>query len=283
MTDPATSSAHLRWDDGDVAVITIDNPPVNALVSGVFADVLAIAQQLQASPPRAVVLTGTTEAFAVGGEISETRRIHFEGRADIEDAELDDAVGRITDPAYVRALGEKYQRTFAAVAALPCAVVAAIEGMARGGGLEFALACDYRVIGEDAQIGSPEVTLGGGTIGGGLGRMAALIGTSKAKKMYLGGQLVTAQEALAIGLVDEVAAPGEALDRALALARVFAAFAGPAQANMKAFIDRAGPLTHEEAATIELEMWCESYQTDDARRRLRDFFKNGRQQAPGAR
>ena len=283
MTEVATRSAHLRWDDGAVAIITIDNPPINALVSGVFADVLAITQELQVRPPRAVVLTGTREAFAVGGEISETRRIHFEGRSEIPDAELDDAVRRITDPAYVRALGEKYQRTFAAIGALPCAVVAAIEGMARGGGLEFALACDYRVIGEDAQLGSPEVTLGGGTIGGGLARMAALIGTAKAKKMYLGGQLITAQEALAIGLVDEVASPGEAVDRALALARVFATFAGPAQANMKAFIDRAGVLTHEEAAKIELEMWCESYDTDDARTRLRDFFKNGRQQAPDAR
>ncbi|MFI5427865.1 enoyl-CoA hydratase/isomerase family protein [Aeromicrobium sp. UC242_57] len=274
-----TSFAHLHWEDGEIAVISIDNPPINALVSGVFADVLTIVQQLQISLPRAVVLTGSREAFAVGGEISETRRIHFEGRTDIPDGELDDAVARITDPVYVRELGEKYQRTFAALSALPCAVVAAVEGMARGGGLEFALACDYRVTADDAQLGSPEVTLGGGTIGGGLARMAALIGTSRAKKMYLGGQLITAQEALAIGLVDEVAPSGEAVDRALELARVFAAFAGPAQANMKAFIDRAGELSHEEAATIELDMWCESYSTSDSKTRLRDFFKNGRKQA----
>jgi enoyl-CoA hydratase len=277
MTHTAAAPlAHLSWLDGGIAVITIDNPPVNALVSAVFSAVSEITDRLKVQTPRAVILRGSREAFAVGGEISETRRIEFEGRSDIPDGELDAAVSRITDPDYVLILGQKYQRTFDGLSSLPCAVVAAIEGLARGGGLEFALACDYRIIGEDAQLGSPEVTLGGGTIGGGLWRMAALIGTSKAKKMYLGGQLITASEALEIGLVDEVAAPGEAFNRALLLARVFATHAGPAQANMKRFIDSASALTHEAASEIELEMWCESYATEDAKTRLRDFFKSGR-------
>jgi enoyl-CoA hydratase len=277
MTDSAVAPlAHLSWLDGGIAVITIDNPPVNALISPVFSAVSEITERLKAETPRAVILKGSREAFAVGGEISETRRIEFEGRGDIPDAELDAAVSRVTDPDYVRALGQKYQRTFDGLSSLPCAVVAAIEGMARGGGLEFALACDYRIMSEDAQLGSPEVTLGGGTIGGGLWRMTALIGASRAKKMYLGGQLITASEALRIGLVDEVAPPGEVFDRALSLARVFATHAGPAQANMKRFIDSATALTHEAASEIELAMWCESYATEDAKTRLRDFFKNGR-------
>lgn len=268
--------ARLQWEENGIAIITIDNPPINALVSGVFAAVSQIAADLHEHPPRAVVLTGSEAAFAVGGEISETRRIQFEGRAAIPDVELDAAVDRITDPEYVRGLGLKYLQTFDALAALPCATVAAIEGVARGGGLEFALACDYRVCGEDARLGSPEVTLGGGTIGGGLVRMTALIGPSKAKKLYLGGQLITAPEALRIGLVDELAPPGGALTQALALARSFAAHAGPAQANMKRFIDASATLTHDQASAMELAMWCESYATDDARTRLRDFFKNGR-------
>lgn len=277
MTHPAAAPlAHLSWLDGGIAVITIDNPPVNALVGGVFSAVCEITDQLKDQTPRSVILTGSRTAFAVGGEISETRRIEFEGRSDIPDGELDAAVSRITDPDYVLTLGQKYQRTFDGLSSLPCAVVAAIEGMARGGGLEFALACDYRIIGEDAQLGSPEVTLGGGTIGGGLWRMSALIGASRAKKIYLGGQLITASEALQIGLVDEVAAPGEAFNRAISLARVFATHAGPAQANMKRFIDSAGALTHEAASEIELAIWCESYSTEDAKIRLRDFFKNGR-------
>lgn len=281
MASATSHSAQLRRVEGGVALITIHNPPINALTTGVFAALMDIAGELRSDPPRAVVLTGTRDAFAVGGEISETRRIHFEGRSDIPDPELDEAVARITDPAYVRALGIKYQQAFGALAALPCALVAAIEGMARGGGLELALACDYRIAGEDVQLGSPEVTLGGGTIGGGLWRMAGLIGASRAKKMYLGGQLIDAPEALALGLVDELAPPGQALDRALAQARTFASYAGPAQANMKRFIDAASALTHEAASSIELEMWCESYATEDAKVRLRDFFKNGRR-APKA-
>ena len=102
--DPAHSAQLQRLDD-EVAVITICNPPVNALTTGVFTAIVDIAQQLREKPARAVVVTGQRDAFAVGGEISETRRIHFEGRTDIPDAELDDAVGRITDPQYVRALG----------------------------------------------------------------------------------------------------------------------------------------------------------------------------------
>lgn len=276
MDSQATHSAQLQRLDGGVALITILNPPVNALTSGVFASMLTITEQLREQPARAVVVTGQREAFAVGGEISETRRIQFEGRSDVSETELDDAVSRITDPEYVRSLGIKYQQAFAALSSLPCAVVAAIEGMARGGGLELALACDYRVAGEDAQFGSPEVTLGGGTIGGGLWRMRNLIGASRAKKMYLGGELVSAREALALGLIDEVAPPGEALDRAIRQARVFGTHAGPAQANMKRFIDSAGALGHDQASEIELEMWCESYATSDARERVRDFFKNGR-------
>ncbi len=276
------TGARLERRDGGIALVTIDNPPINALTSAVFAALLEIGEELRREPPRAVVITGKGDNFAVGGEISETRRIHFEGRDAIPAEELDAAVARITDPAYVRALGEKYQAAFGAISSLPCAVVGAVQGMARGGGLELALACDYRIIGADVQIGSPEVTLGGGTIGGGLWRMASLIGASKAKRMYLGGQLIPASEACGLGLMDEVVPNGAVLERALEIAGVFATHAGPAQANMKRFIDAAGALRHEEASRIELEMWCESYATDDARTRLRDFFEHGRKAPPAA-
>jgi len=128
-----------RCSDG-VAVVTIDNPPVNALTTPVFAQLLAIAKELAAAPPGAVVLAGQPKVFALGGEISETRRTRFEQRTDIADAELDAAVAAITDPVYIRELGRKYLTTFQALAALPCAVVAAIQGIAFGGGLELALA-----------------------------------------------------------------------------------------------------------------------------------------------
>jgi enoyl-CoA hydratase/carnithine racemase len=174
-----------RRPDG-VALVTIDNPPVNALTTPLFPELLAIAGELTASPPGAVVLAGRPTVFALGGEISETYRVRFAGRTDVGDAELGDAVRAMTEPAYIRELGGKYLAAFDALAAVPCMVIAAITGVAFGGGLGLALACDYRIAAERARLGSPEVTLGGGSISGQVFRMPRLIGPSTAKKLLLG-------------------------------------------------------------------------------------------------
>jgi len=274
MTEHASLVTLKRRPDG-VALVTIDNPPVNALTTPLFAKLMAIIGELTASPPGAVVLAGRPKVFALGGEISETYRVRFAGRTDIGDDELDDAVRAVTEPAYIRELGGKYLATFDALAAVPCMVIAAITGITFGGGLELALACDYRVASERAKLGAPEVTLGGGSIGGGVFRMPRLIGPSMAKKMYLGGLPVSAREALRIGLVDEVADADGTVARALELARSFTAYAGPAQAGLKRLIDTGYGLSGAEAGTLELEAWCASYATDDARARLREFFARG--------
>jgi len=167
MTEHASLVTLRRRPDG-VALVTIDNPPVNALTTPLFAKLMAIIGELTASPPGAVVLAGRPKVFALGGEISETYRVRFAGRTDIGDDELDDAVRAVTEPAYIRELGGKYLATFDALAAVPCMVIAAITGITFGGGLELALACDYRVASERAKLGAPEVTLGGGSIGGGV-------------------------------------------------------------------------------------------------------------------
>ena len=270
MRELVTTTRH-----GDVLVVEIDNPPVNALTTPLFARLMAIIGELTASPPGAVVLAGRPKVFALGGEISETYRVRFAGRTDIGDDELDDAVRAVTEPAYIRELGGKYLATFDALAAVPCMVIAAITGITFGGGLELALACDYRVASERAKLGAPEVTLGGGSIGGGVFRLPRLIGPSMAKKMYLGGQPVSAREALRIGLVDEVADPDGTVARALELARSFTAYAGPAQAGLKRLIDAGYGLSGAAAGKLELEAWCASYATDEARARLREFFARG--------
>jgi len=90
-----------RRPDG-VALVTIDNPPVNALTTPLFAELLAITEELTASPPGAVVLAGRPKVFALGGEISKTYRVRFAGRTDIGDAELDDAVRTVTERGYIQ-------------------------------------------------------------------------------------------------------------------------------------------------------------------------------------
>ena len=105
-----------------------------------------------------------------------------------------------------------------AVAAIPRMVIAAVAGYALGGGCELALACDYRIAGERAVFGQPEILLGIIPGGGGTQRLARLVGPSRAKEMCITGRQVKADEALRIGLADEVVPDDELHARALALA-----------------------------------------------------------------
>ena len=183
-----------RNDDG-VAVVTLANGKVNALSSGVVRRLHEIAVDLGASPPGAVVVTGGEKIFAAGADISE-----FGGP---------DEAGPITVAIH---------GALDALAAIPRMVIAAVSGYALGGGCELALACDYRIAGERAVFGQPEILLGVIPGGGGTQRLARLVGPSRAKELCMTGRQVKADEALRIGLADEVVPNDELHARALALA-----------------------------------------------------------------
>src|SRR5215203_3842461 len=184
-----------RRDDG-VAVVRLDNPKVNALSSTLLAQLEVVAKDLTADPPGAVVVTGGDKVFAAGADIAE-----FGG------------------PDKARAVGGSFRRALDAVACIPRTVIAAVGGFALGGGCELALACDLRIASERAKLGQPEILLGIIPGGGGTQRLARLIGPARAKQLVLTGRQVGAQEALRIGLVDEVVAPEQVQTRALELAR----------------------------------------------------------------
>ena len=183
-----------RRDDG-VAVITLNNPKVNALSQALLAELRAAAEEMIADPPGAVVITGGERIFAAGADISEF------GTA--EQAER-------SPRAFHAALN--------AVADIPRFVIAAVSGYALGGGCELALACDYRIGGERAVFGQPEILLGVIPGGGGTQRLPRLIGPSRAKEMMITGRQVKADEALRIGLADEVVSSETLHERALDLA-----------------------------------------------------------------
>src|SRR3954462_9155545 len=180
-----------RRDDG-VAVITLNNPKVNALSQALLSELREAAADMTADPPGAVVITGGERIFAAGADISE-----------FGDAER------------ARAITAGFHAALDVVAAIPRFVIAAVAGYALGGGCELALACDYRVASERAVFGQPEILLGIIPGGGGTQRLPRLVGPARAKEMMITGRLVRADEALRIGLADEVVPHEQVNARAL--------------------------------------------------------------------
>jgi enoyl-CoA hydratase len=240
-----------RRDDG-VAVVTLSNGKVNALSGAVVAALHAIADELTAAPPGAVVVTGGEKIFAAGADISE-----FGGP--------DEAEG----------ITARIHAALDALAAVPRLVVAAVSGYALGGGCELALACDYRIAGERAVFGQPEILLGTIPGGGGTQRLARAVGPSRAKEICITGRQVRAEEALRIGLADEVVPNEELHDRALALAAECARGAVLSQALAKQAIDRGLSTSLADGLRIEQELFVESFRTNDSQIGVRSFLEHG--------
>jgi enoyl-CoA hydratase len=151
----------------------------------------------------------------------------------------------------------------------------AVSGFALGGGCELALACDLRIASERAKFGQPEVLLGIIPGGGGTQRLARLVGPSLAKELILTGRQVGAEEALRIGLVNEVVAPDELHDRAYALAADLAAGAVVAQSLAKRAIDQGLETTLADGLTLEQDLFVETFATEDARIGVASFLEHG--------
>jgi enoyl-CoA hydratase len=252
MADPTDDLVHLERRADGVAVVTLDNPKVNALSTAVLTRLLAVAEQLTDDPPGAVVVTGGDRLFAAGADISE-----FGG------------------PEEARVIGAAFRRALDAVAAIPRATIAAVSGVALGGGCELALACDLRIASDKARFGQPEILLGIIPGGGGTQRLSRLVGPAKAKDLILTGRQIGADEALAMGLVDEVVAPQELADRALARAAELAGGAVAAQALAKRAIDEGLDGSLEAGLDLEQDLFAQVFATADARTGVASFLEHG--------
>jgi len=250
MSDAPMVSVERR-DDG-VAVVRLDRPKVNALSLGLLAELRDAAQGLIDDPPGAVVLTGGDRVFAAGADVSE-----FGGaeRAREVAAAFRDACG--------------------AVAAIPRFTIAAIAGVALGGGLEVALACDWRIAADGARLGQPEILLGIIPGGGGTQRLPRLIGPARAKEIIVTGRQVRAEEALRIGLVDEVVPAAEVHERALAKAAELASGAVVAQGLAKRAVDEGIETTLAWGLDGEAERFAEVFGTEDAATGVSSFLEQG--------
>ena len=247
-----TPLVHVERRGDGVALVTLDNPKVNALSGELLRRLEAMAGDLTADPPGAVVVTGGDRIFAAGADIAE-----FGG------------------PEEARAVGGGFRRALDAVAAIPRCVIAAISGFALGGGCELALACDLRIASERAKLGQPEILLGIIPGGGGTQRLARLVGPARAKELVLTGRQVGADEALRIGLVDEVVAPDELHGRALGLAAELARGAVVAQGLSKRAIDQGLEGSLDAGLALEQDLFAGVFGTEDARIGVASFLEHG--------
>lgn len=243
---------NLDMRDDRVAVITLNNPKVNALSKGVLDDLQEIAHELHAIRPGAVVITGGEKIFAAGADISE-----FGG------------------PVEAKRVADTIHRAFDKVAAIPAFVIAAISGYALGGGCELALACDYRIGSTKAVLGQPEILLGIIPGGGGTQRLPRLVGASRAKEIMVTGRQVKSDEALRIGLLDEVVEPEALHERALALAAEVAKGATVASALVKQAVDAGLNMPLAGGLAGEKDLFVEVFKTNDSQRGVKSFLENG--------
>jgi len=238
-----------------VATIRLNRPPMNALSAGVQADLAAAAAQVSDdSLVRAVVIYGGDRLFAAGADIKE-----------------------MSERSYAQMItGSKaLQDALNAVAAIRKPVIAAVTGYALGGGLELALCADFRVLGESAQVGQPEILLGLIPGAGGTQRLPRLIGPAKAKDLIFTGRFVRAAEALAIGLADKVVPDDQVHAAAREMAAAYASAPAIALAAAKHAIDAGLETDLATGLDLERASFAGLFATEDARTGMRSFMENG--------
>lgn len=188
-----------------VAILTIDHPPANAFNRATISELGAAVDELIANDQvKVIVITGAGEfAFVAGADINEIAAVK-DGAEALE---------------FIR-LG---QGVFNRIESSPKPVIAAINAVALGGGLELAMACHIRIMADRARIGQPEANLGIVPGWGGTQRLPRLVGPAKALELILSGDMVNAQEAFRLGLANKVVPAGQVLAEAKGLAKKIAA------------------------------------------------------------
>jgi enoyl-CoA hydratase/carnithine racemase len=241
--------------DQAVATIRLNRPPMNALGAALQAELASAAEQADSDPAvRAVVIYGGERLFAAGADIKEMSQAGY---------------------AQMTRDGKRLQDALTAVARIGKPVIAAITGYALGGGLELALCADFRVLGESARVGQPEILLGLIPGAGGTQRLPRLIGPAKAKDLIFTGRFVGAAEALAIGLADKVVPDEQVYQAACELAARYAAGPALAIAAAKQAIDAGLDTDLDTGLEFERVSFAGLFATEDASAGMRSFLENG--------
>jgi enoyl-CoA hydratase/carnithine racemase len=202
---------------------------------------------------RVAIITGQGErAFCAGFDIKEFPRLMAPGGAE--------------------ALAQHLHSNFLKITQLGKPTIAAINGLALGGGLELALTCDLRIVAANAQLGQPEIKLGLLPGAGGTQRLPRLVGAGRAKELMYLGESIGAEEAYRIGLANRVVPAGEALAAAQQLGMSIASMAGVALRYIQQAVNRGLNTTLEEGLHIEADLFAKVFQTEDVREGVDAFL-----------
>jgi enoyl-CoA hydratase/carnithine racemase len=237
----------------DILVATLDNPPLNVMTLQMTRELDGILAEVERDPEiRALVLTGSgARAFCAGSDIKEFPAVR------------DDVVKK--------KLGRE-NAAFSRLAGLPKPTLAALNGLAYGGGLELAACCDLIVAEAGGRVALPEIKLGVFPASGGTLRVTRRIGEARAKEMMFLGEPIAAETALGWGLINRVVGIGEALPTALAIARELTARPGVALALCKQSIAMAFDRSAQEGIEASLSLSERVFTTADCAEGVRAFF-----------
>jgi enoyl-CoA hydratase/carnithine racemase len=241
------------------AVLTLDNPPANTWNRENLTGLKALVEKLNADRDvYALVVTGQGEKF-------------FSAGADVN-------LFADGDAGVARQMADLFGQAFETLARFRGISIAAINGYAMGGGLECALACDLRVAEEQAVMALPEASIGLLPCGGGTQNLPWVVGEAWAKRIICCGERVTAEQALEIGLVEEVVAKGGARNAAVALAAKVAAQSPVSAAKCKQLIQRARSQPQTTALAPERDAFVELFATEDQREGVNAFLQKRKPQ-----
>lgn len=237
-----------------VALLTVNRPEkLNALNLATRRELVAAFEELKHDGSvRVVILTGAgPKAFIAGADISE-----FSGHTAPEQREI-----------------MRSTRAFDVMEEFPKPVIAMINGFALGGGCELAMACDIRIASSSATLGQPEIKLGLIPGGGGTQRLTRLVGEGRAMELILTGEMITADEALRLGLVNHVWPPEELEAKTMELALRIAAMSPVTLALAKQAVKNASRLPLREGLDAEIDLFSLCFASEDKEEGVRAFLE----------
>ena len=244
-----------KTEEDGVEILVLRHPPVNALSTAVLEALSRRVAEVESSAgSRVVILTGDGQYFSAGADVKEI--------ATMDLAEAPKVVARGVE-------------LFGRIEALRTPVIASINGLALGGGLELALAGDLRIAGESAKLGAPETKIGLIPAYGGTQRLSRLVGAAKARELIFTASMISAAEALRIGLVNKVVSAGQELRAARDLAHTIAQNSPKAVQAVKREIREARDRPLSEGLALESELFARDVlPSEDLREGIAAFIEH---------